>query len=329
MVRRRLRLGLHRHRTRYRASRSTATRTTSGSIGFGNAYLLTGDDRYLDAWRKQIDAVNAQKKVVDGKELYPHMYGDNGWYDYRPGKYRHGALELYYWSMQPDDRGRLPGGGWLGFLEGKDPGYPERALAADFGTIRTKVEGMRRDRTTPDTRLSDDPMPLNPATVTTLVELTLGGIYPGHRAGPLHCRVRHFDPDRGRAGLPEDVGALVEGLSATGTVLSLVNVNQSEARRLIVQAGGYSEHRFESVSNRRQRSSDQRAAPHGATRAGIGIATGAEDEAIRQSAHAGDALGPGMRSGEHGAAPKWPCLVQRRGTSSILDSSSTPADGLS
>lgn len=219
----------------------------SGLVGFGNAYLLTGDDKFLDVWRKQIDAVNAQKKTIDGKDQYPRMYGKDGWYDYAPARYSYGALDLYYWSMDAHDRARLPDGGWLAFLEGKDPGYPERALAADFGTLRSRIEGMRRDRTTPDTRLSDDPMRFNPATVTTMIELTLGGIYPGHRSGPLHCRLRHFDPDRGRAGLPEDVAALVEKLSATETTLTLVNVNQSEARRVIVQAGAYGEHRWETA----------------------------------------------------------------------------------
>ena len=65
VVRRRLRLGIHRDRAPDRASPSIATSTTSGLNGFGNAYLLTGDDRYLDAWRKQIDAVNAQAKAVE------------------------------------------------------------------------------------------------------------------------------------------------------------------------------------------------------------------------------------------------------------------------
>ncbi len=151
----------------------------SGFVGFGNAYLLTGDDRYLDVWRRQIDAVNAQKKVIDGKTQYPRMYGDQGWYDFTPQKYEHGAFDIYYLSMRPEDRERLSGRGWLAFLEGQDPGYPERALRADFATIRGKVAGMRRDTTTRDTRLADDPMEFNPATVTTLIQLTLGGIYPG------------------------------------------------------------------------------------------------------------------------------------------------------
>ena len=55
-----------------------------GLNGFGNAYFLTGDDRFLDAWRKQIDAVNSHARVENGQTLYPHMFGDQGWYDYRP-----------------------------------------------------------------------------------------------------------------------------------------------------------------------------------------------------------------------------------------------------
>jgi hypothetical protein len=218
-----------------------------GIVGFGNAYLLTGDDRYLDVWRRQIEKVNAQKKIVGGRVLYPHMYGDQGWYDYTSRKYEHGAMELYYWSMRPDDRKRLPSTDWLTYLEGKDPAYPERALRNDFTTLRRKIEGMRRDPTTPDTRLADDPMEFNPATVGTLIELMLGGIHPGHRAAPLHCRVRYFDPLTHRAGLPEDVGALVEALTPEETTLSLVNVNPAETRSLVIQAGAYAEHQCLSI----------------------------------------------------------------------------------
>ena len=219
-----------------------------GLNGFGNAYLLTGDDRYLDVWRKQIDAVNAQAKTVDNRTLYPHMYGDQGWYDYTPQPYAHGALELYYWSMRPEDRKRVPPNGWLAFLEGNDPGYPERALRNDFAALRAKVEEMRRDTTTPDTRLADDPMVLNPATVAALVNLTLGGLPPKHQGEVLHCRVRYFDPDARRPGLPDDVAALVETLTADAVTLTLVNLDQSDPRTIVVQAGGYGEHTFTAVA---------------------------------------------------------------------------------
>jgi hypothetical protein len=216
--------------------------------GFGNAFLLTGDDRYLDPWRKQIDAVNAHAKQEGGRTLYPHMYGDQGWYDYRPEPYRAGALELYYWSMKEPDRRRVPGSDWLDFLEGRNPAYPETALRGDFATIRRKVEAMRRDPTTPDTRLADDPMAYNPATVANLVHLMLGGLAPKHQGEVLQARVRYFDPIRRRPGLPEDVAALVDSLREDSTSLVLVNLNQSEPRTVIVQGGAYGEHVFESLT---------------------------------------------------------------------------------
>jgi hypothetical protein len=227
---------------------SDRTRVPLGLIGFGNAHFLTGDDRYLDPWRKQIDLVNAQKKVVDGRAMYPHMHGDQGWYAYSPRKYDDGALELWYWSMRPEDRLRVPPNPWLGYLEGRDPGYPERSLRADFGTIRRKVAGMRLDTTTPDTRLADDPMEFNPATVGTLAQLMLGGILPGRSGSILHCRVRYFDPKARRAGVPEDVAALVESMTADEVKLVLVNVGQVEPRVVVIQAGGYAEHQFTSVA---------------------------------------------------------------------------------
>jgi hypothetical protein len=219
-----------------------------GLVGFGNAYLLTGDDRYLDGWRKMIDKINAQGRPADGRMTYPHMYGDKGWYHFTPEKYAYGCLEIWYWSMNPADRGRVPENAWVSFLEGKAPGHPEEALRADFAAIRRKVEGMRADPTTPDTRLADDPLAFSPAAVQALTQLTLGGLYSRKCGSVLHCRVRYFDPWRRRAGLPEDVGALVEQLAADRTVLTLVNLNPVEARTVVLQAGGYGEHEWTTAS---------------------------------------------------------------------------------
>lgn len=229
---------------------SMANRNTHylGLTGFGNALMLTGDQRYVDVWRNQIDAVNAQGKRVDGRMMYPRMYGDSGWYAYGPAKYSQGAFEVWYWSMDPSDLERLPRSGWLAYLEGNNPDYPERALRGDFETLRRKVSGMRADTTTPDTRLSDDPMRYNPATVGNLINLMLGGFHPGHKGQVLHCRLRYFDPVLRRAGLPEDVAALVETLSADDCTVTLVNVSQSKPRTVVVQTGGYGEHQCTGVT---------------------------------------------------------------------------------
>ena len=60
-------------------------------------------------------------------------------------------------------------------------------------------------------------------------------------------RVRHFDPQQKRPGLPPDVGALVTKLTADMTELQLVNLNTTERREVIVQAGAMGEHNFTSA----------------------------------------------------------------------------------
>jgi hypothetical protein len=219
-----------------------------GLSGFMNAYLLTGDDKYLDGWRKQIDKVNSNKKTIDGKVQYPHMFGDDGWYFYNPTPYQHGALEIYYLSMKADDRKRIVASPWLDYLEGKNPGYAERALRNDLERIRQRVQGIHRDTTTPDTRLADDPLKFNPASVDSMIELALGGLPPKNHGTLLFCQLRYFDPARRRAGLPEDVAALIDKLSAEEVAVTLVNTSPVAARSVLVQAGGYAEHQFLEVA---------------------------------------------------------------------------------
>ncbi|MBI2506323.1 MAG: hypothetical protein HYW07_24170 [Candidatus Latescibacteria bacterium] len=214
-----------------------------GLAGFANALLLTGDQRYAEVWRQLIDTINAAQKVVDGQVMYPRMYGDQGWYAYTPQPYSHGALDVYYWSMDRADLRRLAGNPWIDFLEGRNPGYPVQALQQDFERVRQRMDQVHKDTTTPDTRLSDDPLPYNPALTGSLVQLMLGGL-PTRFAQPVHCRLRYFDPARQRAGLPEDVAALVEELGPDHTVVSLVNLNPVEARTVVVQGGAYAEHQF-------------------------------------------------------------------------------------
>jgi hypothetical protein len=224
--------------------------------GFANAYLLTGDPSYIAVLRRQMDNIYAQKKVVDGKEMLPQMYGDprghketgrEEWYHYTPNLHHDRLAEIYLWSMDRKDLERVPRKGFIGWLEGAEPGYPEQALRRDLEFVRSRVEEMQRDATTPDTRLADYLMGFNPAAVTALTQLTMGAYLNGN-IWSLHARFRYFDPERRRAGLPADVAALVEKLDADGATVTLVNVNHAAERAVVVQAGGYAEHEFESVA---------------------------------------------------------------------------------
>ncbi len=215
--------------------------------GFGNALLLTGEQRYVDVWRGVIDRMNEGAKEIDGRTMYPRMYGDEGWYEFQAEPINPGALEVYTWSMDRKDLERVSGNPWIAYLEGNDPNFPVTALEQDLVSVREKMERMRNDESTPDTRLSDVMNGINPAVTQGLTQLMLGGLPTGRVGSLLHCRLRYFDPDLRRAGVPEDVAALVEKMSADSVTVQLVNLNPVEPRRVVVQGGAYGEHRFESA----------------------------------------------------------------------------------
>jgi hypothetical protein len=211
--------------------------------------MLTGDDAYLETWRKQCDAINTAAKTIDGKLQYPRMFGDQGWYGWTDQPYAEHALNLYCLSMKEADRDRAANSGWLEYLDGKNPNYPEAILRNDLMRVGKRVADFRADTSTPDTRLADDPMVLNPAMVNGLLELTMGAPHPGRGANPLVARVRYFDPVARRPGLPSGVAALVSRMTAEETDVTLVNVDQLAERVVVVQAGAYGEHEIEAVSD--------------------------------------------------------------------------------
>ncbi|MFO0428667.1 MAG: hypothetical protein ACK526_19015 [Planctomyces sp.] len=220
-------------------NRNTVSR---GVIGFGNALLLTGKRSYVDAWTTMMDTINSNRKVINGKTMYPRMYGDDGWYAYTESPWAEGALECYFWTCSEKDRARVGSHGWLDYLDGRNPGYPEAVLRSDFERLRTIVKKMREDQSTPDTRLSDNPMEFNPATVGALRELMMAGVDPGRGGGPLHCRVRWFDPVQRRAGVPDDVAVLVDGMKDDEFSLTIVNLSPTAERDVVMQGGAYGEH---------------------------------------------------------------------------------------
>lgn len=219
-------------------------------VGFHNAMLVTGDQKYTDAWRAMIDAVNSHARATaDGGKEYPTMHGAEGWYGWQRTPWSVGALEVWYWSQRADDRARVRGGDseWLAYLDGKNPGFPEEALRRDLAGIERKAAGYRRDTTKPEQRLADNFMNYNPASVVALQQLMWGAIPPGRAGELMNARLRYFDPERRRAGVPEDVGALVSELGDARTVVTLVNLSPTATRTVIVQGGAYGEHRLESA----------------------------------------------------------------------------------
>jgi hypothetical protein len=217
-------------------------------VGFNNALLVTGDRKYVDAWRAMIVAVNSHSREVDGRTQYPSMHGADGWYGWRTSPWNVGALDVWYWSQTAEDLKRVSASGWVDYLGGRNAAYPEQALERDLRSIQDRLVALRRDTTPPERRLADNMLDYNPAATESLVQLMWGALMPGRPGGLLNARLRYFDPARKRAGIPEDVAALVSELSDTRTTVTLVNLHASQPRTVIVQGGGYGEHQLVSVT---------------------------------------------------------------------------------
>lgn len=236
---------------------------------FGNALLLTGDQSYTQVLRRQIDNLYAAAKVEKGRTRLPRYYGDSGWYGHHDGEsgsalgllnLRNVEIDVYMWALAPSDLARLPRQGetvgqdlrWIGYLEGGDPNYPLIALQRGLEEVRQAAARVRADTGTYNfpphaTRGSAG----NPVSTTALINVTLGGNDPGgstHGPLPLHTQVRHFDPDGRRAGLPQDVAALVERIRPEAVTLTLVNTSPFHYRTVTVQMGAYGEHHSSSVA---------------------------------------------------------------------------------
>jgi hypothetical protein len=232
--------------------------TAASWAGFANALLLTGDQTYIDVLRKQMELVYGAKKTEAGKTLYPQMYGDPKgykgtgkpeWYQFTESSFSDRMTEIYLWSMQKRDLERIAQKPeWIEYLEGKKPDYPEAALSKSFASIRQNMKEIREDVTTADTRLADYLLDVQPVSTDALLQLSMGGYFANGKIWVLHSRFRYFDPVKRRAGLPEDVAALVEKLEDNSATVTLVNTNPVESRPIVVQAGGYGEHHFNSVS---------------------------------------------------------------------------------
>jgi len=216
-------------------------------IGFGVGLLLSGDRGYMEPLRRQIRNLYAVKRVKDGRTQLPKKYGDEGWYGYSGSDHRDVQRDIYLATFDRTDLEGLEHDPWMRYLRGENESYPLDALRGDLNGVRKRVEGMRADESVDYERTSDYPQRFNPAQVESLVNLALGGNAPGRSGNVLHSRLFYLDPSRGRAGLPDQVAALVEKITPRGVRVRLVNLDDKEAREVLVRAGAYGEHQFESI----------------------------------------------------------------------------------
>ncbi len=194
----------------------------------------------------------------------------DGWFEFMP-MYASDVAHLWAMSMDPADQERGKkiakktgskfdinawhhtkdsgghDGGWLAYMRGDYPEYPEAILNHNISQVEQRLNYMENDDEDPAGYGDAYFQRRNPVTCEGLVQLTCGAPLPHYNGGLFVTRVRHFDAQQKRPGLPPDVGALVTKMTADTTELQLVNLNSTEAREVIVQAGAMGEHNFTSA----------------------------------------------------------------------------------
>jgi hypothetical protein len=202
----------------------------------------------------------------------PYRYGDEGWFDYQPLSPIYPAAiwaasmeeadwerieeirkqESFDWRKVGVFRTKEESGHerpWLRYLAGENPDYPVKILQAAYGAVCRRLALIAVDEADLTKVHIHHWQELNPIVTEALVQLTLGAPQIIYNGGLLICPLRYFDADRLRPGLPPDVAALVEHVSAEQVVVTLVNLTPFASRRVILQAGGFGEHRFTTVSH--------------------------------------------------------------------------------
>jgi hypothetical protein len=137
------------------------------------------------------------------------------------------------------------------YLAGKNTDFPEKILAANYREVLRRIDVSRHVKDifrVPDLH-SEYLAGINPVVTHGLVYLTMGGPEAIYNCGLLQVRLRYFDTDRLRPGLPEDISALVEKIEPARVTVQLVNLSPLATHRLIVQAGAFGEHQFTTVTD--------------------------------------------------------------------------------
>ena len=218
-----------------------------------------------ERWLGQFESMDTHETF-----LVPYRYGDAGWFDWQPmgslymatlwnlsmadadwdsmervrGLENHDWRQVFAQHTKEDSGHEQP---WLRWLAGDNDRYPEQILDATHQIACRRLALLPEDQAVGTQHHVHHWQWGNPVSSEALIQLTLGGPQPIYNGGLLHVRLRYFDDDRKRPGLPQDCGALVQTLTADRTVVRLVNLHPLEHRRLTIQGGAFGEHSFDTV----------------------------------------------------------------------------------
>ena len=236
------------------------------------AHLITGDKTYLDLARSQFDVLLENAIEKDGRVLIPYRHNEEGWIDHAPMGPQQ-PIQLWFASQDKRDWDRLEtirqgtegewdtvrsndprsadDRAWTRYLAGACPDFPEAILQANYQEMLRRLELIETDEADlTDLAQADEHhwLQRNPVVTEALQQLTTGGPQTNYWGGLARGRVRHFDAEQKRPGLPDDVGALVSAITPDSIDLTLVNLSPHQSRKMVVQAGAFGEHRFTEVS---------------------------------------------------------------------------------
>ena len=206
-------------------------------------------------WNESMDPGDWQKieKVLAGSKYYPLAYSD------RWGQNMFNVADTTQYSPdEPFDLNYVPSEGdrnidfptefpRLTYYAGRNPDWPYNIMAADYKEVVRRMEFMRTDPRDIYSINADDLIPNNPVITKGLIQVTMGAPQTVYNGGLLRARVRYFDLDKIRPGLPQDVAALVSKLGDKSTTVQLVNLNVADTHKVIIQAGAFGEHQFTEV----------------------------------------------------------------------------------
>lgn len=235
-----------------------------------NAMLLTGDDRMLDLARSQLDHLWELRQKIDGEWQIPHRYNDSGWNNFRPMS---PELPVQLWCMSgsasdaerilrignPDRlthvfsaRGGEGNAGWFRFVNGNAPDYPEHILQTSYNAVSQALDEIRDDDVAPDKLYIQHWISRNPVICNALLQLTTGTPNPIYHGGLVQSRLRYFDVDQKRPGLPPNVAALIDQIEFENHPqesfrLQLVNLSPIHNQSLYLQAGTFGQHNLRCV----------------------------------------------------------------------------------